>query len=135
MTAPVRDDRGSGLLGTSIAVLVFVLFMATAAHLLTAMYATSTVMAVSTDAARSVAARDVSGSTSVTAAQRHAEANARANLGRIGTQVHYVWDVSATTVRLRVILDQPWRLGPGWSPIGAFAHVDRTIVMQRELPR
>lgn len=128
------DERGSSLVGTSIAVLVFVAFLATAVHLLTAMYATSTVMAVSTDAARAVAARNVT-DRDLAATRRRAEADAREALGGVGRKVHFEWTVTETTVRLRVVLDQPWRLGPNWNPMQAFGHLDRTVVLHRERPR
>lgn len=134
MNARPRRDAGVGLVSSAVALLVFVLFLAGAAHLLVAMYATSTVMAVSSDAAREVAARDVTDAR-VAAATRAAEADARRRLGGIADRLRYDWEVTARTVRLRVVLDQPWRLGPGWNPVTAFAHTDRTIVIRRELAR
>ncbi len=131
------DDRGSGLISSSIAVLVVLLFLAWSAHLLLAMDATSTVMAVSTDAAREVAARDVDHREPAAErrAERLAEGAARANLGALGSDVSYDWTITNDEVRLRVRFDRPWRLGPGWSPVHAFAHLDRTIVTRIERAR
>ncbi len=131
------DDRGSGLISSSIAVLVVLLFVAWSAHLLLAMEATSTVMAVSTDAARDVAARDVDHGDpgEVHRAERRAEAAARADLGALGREVSYDWTVTAEEVRLRVRFNRPWRLGPGWSPVAAFARLDRTVVTRIERAR
>lgn len=132
-----RGDGGTGLLSTSIAVLVFLLFMASSVRLLSAMYATSTVMAISTDSARSVASRSVTSNDdeAVRRAEARAESAARRQLGRLGRRVTFDWTVSAREVRLHVVLVQPWRLGPSWSPTTAFSRVDRVIVIQRELPR
>ena len=132
-----EQDRGAGLLSTSIAVLVFLLFMTSAVHLLTSMHATSTVMAVSTDAARSVAARDVDhhDPVAMVRAQQAAQNRAHHALGPLAEQVRYSWSTTADAVHLRVVIDRPWRLGPGWSSSTAFSHVDRTIVLQLEHPR
>ena len=130
-------ERGTGLLSTTIAVLVFLLFMAASVHLLTSMYTRSTVMAVSTDAARSVASRTVlhDDPNEMAAAEAAAERDARHALGRIGDQVRYEWTSTATEVRLQVMLDRPWRLGPGWATMRAFSHLDQTIVMRLERAR
>lgn len=117
--------------------LVVLLFVAWSAHLLIALEATSTVMAVSTDAARQVAARDVAhdDSVAVRRAEQHAERAAHSRLGALSTKITYRWTVTTTDVRLVVMLDNPWRLGPGWSPTRAFTHVHRTIVTRIERAR
>ena len=131
------NDAGTGLVSSSITVLVLLLFVAWSAHLLIALEATSTVMAVSTDAARRVAARDVAHDdpTAVRLAELHAEREARSRLGALSPKVTYRWTVTATDVRLTVDLDQPWRLGPGWAPTHAFSHTRRTIVTRIERAR
>jgi hypothetical protein len=122
---------------SSIAVLVLLLFVAWSAHLLIALEATSTVTAVSTDAARQVAARDVAHDdpAAVRRAEVLAERSARTRLGALSSKVTYRWTVTPTEVQLDVALDQPWRLGPGWSPTRAFSHVHRTIVTHIERAR
>jgi hypothetical protein len=122
---------------SSIAVLVVLLFVAWSAHLLIALEATSTVTAVSTDAARQVAAHDVAHDdpTAVRRAEVRAEGSARSRLGALSAKVTYRWTVTPTEVRLDVALDQPWRLGPSWSPTRAFSHVHRTIVTRIERAR
>lgn len=117
--------------------LVVLLFVAWSAHLLIALEATSTVMAVSADAARQVAARDVAhdDAAAVRRAEVQAERSARSRLGAISSKVTYRWTVTPTEVRLAVALDQPWRLGPGWSPTRAFSQVHRTIVTRIERAR
>lgn len=136
MSRRPRGDAGSGLFSTSFAVLVFILFLAFAVHLLTALYATSTTIAVSTDAARTVASRTVDhrDPAAVLSAEQIAEAGAKKALGRLGDQVTYRWTVTATDVRLDVHLVQPWRLGPGFAPMRAMSTVDRTIVVRLEDP-
>lgn len=136
MTSRPHGDVGSGLFSTSFAVLVFILFLAFAVHLLTALYATSTTVAVSTDAARSVASRTVDhrDPTAVAAAEQIAEADAKNALGHLAGQVTYRWSVTATDVHLDVHLVQPWRLGPGFAPMRAMSTVDRTIVVHLEDP-
>ena len=117
--------------------LVVLLFVAWSAHLLIALEATSTVTAVSTDAARQVAGRDVAHDdpTAVRHAEAQAERSARARLGALSAKVTYRWTETPTEVQLDVALDQPWRLGPGWSPTRAFSHVHRTIVARIEHAR
>lgn len=117
--------------------LVLLLLVAWSAHLLVALEATSTVMAVSTDATRRVAAFDVDHDDPVAlrAAERRAERDARHRLGRLSSKVTYRWSATPDAIRLAVVIDQPWRLGPGWAPMRAFAHVRRTIVAPIERPR
>jgi hypothetical protein len=132
-----RGDAGTGLVTAPVTLLVVLLFLAWSAHLLVAAYATSTVMAVSTDAARQVASDRVDhrSSPALARAEADAERDARAQLGDLSAQVTFSWTTTADAVRLEVVLDQPWRLGPGWQPVRAFAHVDRTIVVPLEEPR
>jgi hypothetical protein len=68
-------------------------------------------------------------------AERRAEHQARQDLGALGRKVTFDWTLTPREVALHVRLDQPWRLGPGWSTPKAFAHLDRTIVIRVESAR
>ena len=137
---PRRDapppDRGTAVVGTLVGVLVFLVFLFAAVQLLLALYATSTVTAVATDAARSVASRrvDHADARAVAAAEREATAAARRSLGAYGRRVRFDWSVDRDTVRLRVRAENRRLAMPGFGGLDAFAHVDRTVVLRLETP-
>jgi len=101
------------------------------------LYAASTVTAVAFDAAREVAGADGG-----PAAQRAAEAHARAALGRAGSpdvlQLGWAYpstdgDGAPDVVELRVRADSPSRFLPG-VPL-PFSVVERTVRVRLERPR
>ena len=134
MTAP---DRGTALVGTLVGVLVFLVFLFAAVQLLLALYATSTVPAVATDAARSVASRGVDHTdpraVGVDAALRQLP-SARRSLGAFGRQVRFDWTLDRDTIRLRVRAENRRLAIPGFAALDAFTHVDRTVVLRLETP-
>jgi hypothetical protein len=134
VTAP---DRGTALVGTLVGVLVFIVFLFAATQLLLALYATSTVTAVATDAARSVASRRVDHTDPrvVAAAEREATAAARRSLGAFGRQVRFDWTLDRDTIRLRVRAENRRLSIPGFAALDGFTHVDRTVVLRLETPR
>ena len=137
---PRRDagstDRGTAVVGTLVGVLVFLVFLFAAVHLLLALYATSTVTAVATDAARSVASRrvDHADARAVAAAEREATAAARRSLGAYGRRVRFDWSMDRDSVRLRVRAGNRRLAMPGFGGLDAFSHVDRTVVLRLETP-
>ena len=129
-----RADAGTALVGSLVGVTIFLVFLFTAVQLLTALYATSTVTAVATDAARSVAAREVDHASgpAVGTAEHRAEAAARAALGGYSHQVRFDWSLADGTVRLRVRATNV-RLALAHLPgLSAFTKVDRTVVIETE---
>ena len=100
-------DRGTGVIATAAGVLVFLMFLLFAVQLLFALYASSTVTAVTNDAAQRAAVR---GAPSLAAI----EADARASLGQVGDDALFSWDTAdsdgdgdADTVVLRVLATPP----------------------------
>ncbi|MGH9085049.1 MAG: hypothetical protein ACRDYW_06315 [Acidimicrobiales bacterium] len=112
--------------------LVFLLFLLFAVQLLFALYATSTVTAVANDAAQRAAVRSAP-------ALAILEAEARANLGQIGSEAEFDWskddadqDGIDDTVVLRVIATPP-RFVP--SSIGGavgLGKIERTVRVRIE---
>jgi Flp pilus assembly protein TadG len=129
-------DRGTAVVGTLVGVLVFLVFLCAAVQLLLALYATSTVTAVATDAARSVASRrvDHTDPRAVAAAEREATAAARRSLGTYGRQIRFDWTIDRDTIRLHVRADNPRLAMPGFAALDGFTHVDRTVVLRLETP-
>lgn len=135
--APGRDD-GQSLLGAVAGVAVFLGFLFFAVHLVVSLYATSSVTAHAYDAARRVAAADVDHDdpAAVRAAQRRAEADVRATLGRYAERVE-PFDWSGTTgdvVRLRVRADNPSFLVFADGLLGV-EEIDRTVTVRVERVR
>jgi hypothetical protein len=79
-----RADRGAGLISTAAGVVVFLMFLLFAVQLLFSLYASSTVTAVTNDAAQRAASRSAPPLDVI-------EAEARANLGRIGDEAAFRW--------------------------------------------
>ena len=100
-------DRASGLISTTLGVLVFLMFLLFAVQLLFSLYAASTVTAVANDAAQRAAARS-------SPPLAILEAEARSNLGQIGSDAAFEWstddadrDGTDDTVVLRVVAIPP----------------------------
>src|SRR5687767_4705830 len=86
--AEAGGERGTGLIGTVVGVLVFLSFLIFATQLVLSLYATSVVTAVAYDAAKTVAGADAGASDD---ARREATVVARRALGRLGEQVELRW--------------------------------------------
>ena len=126
-----RQDAGAGLISTAAGVVVFLMFVLFAVQLLFGLYASSTVTAVANDAATRAAAAD-SPSLPVI------EADARANLGRIGDDARFTWtsddengDGHDDTVVLTVVVEPP-RFVPSSLAPGGFGEVRRTVRVRIE---
>lgn len=78
------DERGAGLISTASGVVVFLMFLLFAVQLLFSLYASSTVSAVTSDAAHRAAARGAPPLPVI-------EAEARSNLGRVGEGAAFDW--------------------------------------------
>ncbi|MET0728593.1 MAG: hypothetical protein ABWZ76_09890 [Acidimicrobiales bacterium] len=102
-----HPDRGGGAISTAAGVLVFLCFVLFAVQLLFALYASSTVTAVTHDAAQRAALQDAPPRDVI-------EADARASLGQVGDHATFTWtsldsdgDGGADTVVLRVLATPP----------------------------
>lgn len=133
LPAPDRE-AGTGALGTAAGVLVFLCFLLFAVQLLFSLYATSTVRAVTGDAAHRAA-------TQPTAAWPGIEAEARALLGEVGRTAEFRWravdadgDGADDAVSLTVVARPPrfvprsLGVGPGAGEVRhtAVARIERT---------
>lgn len=105
--ADLAPDRGAGLLSTAAGVVVFLVFLLFAVQLLFGLYASSTVTAVANDAAVRAASRDAPSLSVI-------EADARRNLGEIGSSASFTWatddtdgDGAPDTVVLEVVARPP----------------------------
>ncbi|MEO7459211.1 MAG: hypothetical protein ABIY49_03715 [Acidimicrobiales bacterium] len=131
----VRRDRGAGLISSAAGVLVFLMFLMFAVQLLFGLYASSTVTAVANDAAQRAATRNAPSLAVI-------EADARANLGRIGDDASFTWtaedndgDGEEDTILL-VLVAVPPRFVP--ASIGGtvgFGEVRRTVHARIETVR
>ncbi len=131
------DEEGSGLVGSITGVTVFLGLLFLAVHLVLNLYATSTVTAVSFDAARIVA-----GQGGGPAAEAWAEAHARTMLDRYSSagKLEFEWsypntdgDPEPDRVQLRVLAEHPTTLLAAM-PM-PYQHVDRTLVVRMERVR
>lgn len=120
------DDRGTGLISTVAGVLVFLMFLLFAVQLLFALYASSTVTAVTSDAAHRAASPSAPDLGTV-------EAEARANLGRVGDSARFTWstadtdaDGEADTVVLEVVATPPRFVPPSVGGVVGFGEIHRT---------
>lgn len=102
-----RGERGAGLISTSAGVLVFLMFLLFAVQLLFALYASSTVTAVTSDAAHRAASLGAPPLAVI-------EAEARANLGQVGDEAQFSWrrddangDGTDDTIVLEVVAVPP----------------------------
>jgi hypothetical protein len=120
--AEVDGERGTGLIGTVVGVLVFLSFLLFATQLVLSLYATSVVTAVTYDAAKTVAGADAGASDD---ARREATVVARRALGRLGEQVELRWSTDGDDVVLRVRAPRASLLGD----------VERTVRVRVEAVR
>ena len=120
--AEAGGERGTGLIGTVVGVLVFLSFLLFATQLVLSLYATSVVTAVAYDAAKTVAGADAGASDD---ARREATVVARRALGRLGEQVELRWSTDGDDVVLRVRAPRASLLGD----------VERTVRVRVEAVR
>lgn len=134
----MAGQDGQSTIGAAAGVAAFLGLLFFAVHLVVGLYATSTVTAQAYDAARRVAAADIDHGDpgAVAAAQRRAEADVRASLGRYAERVE-PFDWTGTTddvVRLRVRAETPsFLLGAG-GVLGT-EQIDRTVTVRVERVR
>ena len=126
----MRGDGGAGLVGTSAAVLVFLVFLLFAVQLLIGLYGRSVVTGAAYDGARSVAGArvDHADPVAVATAQATAVDRMRQQLGEVGSRATFDWTgTDADTVVLRVQADNPRFSIPGFTGPLATDHIDRTV--------
>lgn len=126
----MRDDHGAGVISTFMGVIVFLLFLLFAAQLLVGLYTESVVGAVTYDAAASVAGAAVVESS---VAQAAAVAEARRQLGHMGSRASFTWSVDGDAVRLTVRVERPPLL-PGLLP-AVRGPIERTMRVRTERVR
>lgn len=132
--ARLRSERGTGLIGTTAGVAVFLIFLLFAVQLTVDLYARSSVSAAGYDAARSVAARQVDhdDQASVRRAMRRAERGLRDLLGDLGREAKVIWQVGEDQVRLRIRADTPTIVPRALGAETGLGHIDRTFVVRIE---
>lgn len=130
-------ESGTGLIGTSAGVAVFLIFLLFAVQLTLNLYATSTVSAAGFDAARTVASQrvDHGDAAEVAAAQADATETLRTMLGETGRHADVSWTVGTEVVRLRLVVDAPGVLPSAFGGSAGPRRIDRTFVVRVEQPR
>ncbi len=130
--AALGEDRGVGLISTAAGVVVFLVFLLFAVQLLFAMYASSTVTAVTNDAARRAASEG-------TGALELIEADARRTMGAVGEEASFTWDAddsdgdgTADTVVLRVVAVPPRFIPPSIGGAIGFGEIRRVVRVRME---
>lgn len=131
--ARTGDDRGSGVLSTTFGIAVFLGFLLFSVQLLLNLYATSTVTAITYDAARAAARHGRPPTASEVAT---AEANARAQLGPAASSARFEWDLSDPEhLALRVTLATPRLLPLGLDRAVGLDVVERSVEVRIEQPQ
>ena len=127
-----RDERGTGLVGTLIGFLVFLLLMFFGVQILLGLYATTVVSSAAFDAARIVASP---GGTASAAVRRRAEDEARHDLGRSGDGAEFEWDLTRDdAVVLKLTASRPTLLPTQLTHI-TDKTITRTVRVRREMVR
>ncbi len=126
------NDGGAGLLSTAAGVVVFLVFLLFAVQLLFGLYASSTVTAVTNDAAHRAAEGGAPPLSLI-------EADARRNLGEIGDAAQFDWsthdsdgDGEADTVVLLVVASPPRFIPPSIGGALGLDEVRRTVRVRIE---
>lgn len=134
MRTALRDEAGTGLIGTVAGVTAFLFLLLFTVQVTATLFATSTTTAAGYDAARSVAAATVDhhDPVAVDRAVRVAETRFRRLLGRAGRDADLDWDVGSGAVRLHVAVPAPAVLPVGVAAIGGLGRVERTFVVRVE---
>ena len=119
------SDGGTGLLSSLAGVLVFLTFLLFTVEVLFSLFASSTVTAVTNDAATRAAADGAP-------PLPHIEADARRNLGAVGAGADFRWELddtdgdgAADTVVLDVVAHPPRILPPGLGGLSGPAAIHR----------
>lgn len=126
-----RDEEGTGLIASTVGILIFLIFLLLAVQVLFGLYARSAVTAATFDAARIVAGADAGATPE---AQLDAEAGARRALGRYGQRVAFRWSIDADIVSLSVHVQSPSLLPALVRPL-QLDTIDRTVRVRRERVR
>jgi hypothetical protein len=127
---PFGDETGSGVLSTSLAVVVFLTFLLFTVQVLVGLYGRSVVTAAAYDGARRVAGHQGAGM-SEARARTIAEAQMRQTLGDL--PVRFDWSAStADVVSLHIEADSPRVLAPGFTGPLATDHIERTVTVRVE---
>lgn len=134
LRARLDGDRGTGVVGSLAAVVVFLSFLLLASHVLIALYARSTVSAAGYDAARQVASRTVDHTdpAATGAAQRRAEDRLRQLLGRMGDGADISWNVGTDSVSVRIRAEVPHLGVPGLARPPGLTSIDRSFTVRIE---
>jgi hypothetical protein len=122
---PAAVDRGTGVVGTLVGFLIFMILLLFCTQVLVRLYATSTLTAAATRAAE-----DVAESPDPSAAASQAETEARQQLGVFGaTRTRFSWlEVGAQQIVLKVQGDTPTLL-----PLpGNWDSISRTVTIRTE---
>lgn len=127
-------EAGTGLIGTTAGVSVFLLLMLVAVQLSVNLFATSTVTAAGYDAARIVASRQVDHGdpSAVGAAQARAEATFHDLVGHAATDARLSWHLDGNDVRFRVQMRPPGILPRSLGIAVGMDDIDRTFVVRIE---
>jgi len=131
-------DAGAGLIGTSAAVTVFLVFLLFAVQILIGLYGRSVVTGAAYDGAHSVAGArvDHTDPDAVARAQATAEDRMRQQLGEVGSRATFDWSgTDGATVVLRVQTDNPRFSIPGLTGPLSTDHIDRTVQVRVEQVR
>ncbi len=134
----VTGDAGTGMIGSTMAVVVFLFFLLFAVQLLFGLYTRSVVTSVAYDGARSVAGHrsERDGGAGSATARARAETRMRQQLGPTGAHATFDWSASDhDTLSLRVQVDAPRFLS--LEALGPLAtdHIDRTVTARVERTR
>ncbi len=126
------SDRGAGLISSAAGVVVFLMFLMFAVQLLFGLYASSTVTAVANDAAQRAATRAAPPLSII-------EAEARAELGKIGDDATFTWttddantDGQIDTIVLEVVAVPPRFVPESIGGAVGFGEVRRTVRVRSE---
>jgi len=131
---PHAENRGTGLVSLTGALLVFLLLLFFAVQLTINLYARSQVTAAGFDAARHVAGYENDQRREATSAE--AESRLRTMLGSMGDDVRLEWDLSdPDTVRLHLVLTPRSIAPPLVRGAVGLDEIDRTIVVRAESSR
>lgn len=130
----LHSERGTGLIGSTAGIAVFLIFLLFAVQLTVDLYARSSVSAAGYDATRSVAARQVDHDdpASVRRAVARAEKGLRQLLGDLGRRATLTWQVKDDQVRLRIRADTPAIVPRTLGADTGLGSIDRTFVVRIE---
>lgn len=127
-------EAGASTIGTVAGVAVFLTLLLFAVQVLVGLYATSTVVAASHDAARRVASISVDHGDpqARAAAVRNAENQLRSLLGEIGHEARIDWSFEDRSVRLHIVTEAPAILPSAIRDSTGLRTIDRTITVRIE---